>query len=319
MVAPVTSGEEGGAGDGIIVVAGAGGSLGGRVAHRLLNGGRRIRVVGRRPGALEEFREAGAQVVTGDLRDSAVAAAACEGAAQLVSTANNVMGSGATSPRKVDRALYGALARAAREGGIRRWVHVSALGLAPDNPVDYFRIKYEVDGVVRESGVPWVLVQPSAFMDTWIDRILGAELREKGSVTLFGRGDVPTNFVAEDDVADVIVAVLGDPSVTGEAVPVGGPSTLTAREVVDRMEVAWGVTARRKTLPVPLMAVLRHVVGAFNEKGGRLISLGYLSATTPMPCPEWEDTARRFGVTPRTVEDFLVQGEAVRRRGAPPS
>ena len=291
----------------MIAIAGASGSLGGRLARRLLAQGHGVRAVGRRESALRPLEERGAEILAGDLRDPSFAASVCAGITDLVSTANNVMGSGPSSPGRVDLPMYRCLAECARKDGVERWVHVSALGVGPDNPVDYFRIKHAVDGVVRESGVPWVLVQPSAFMDTWVDRILGAEIREKGSATLFGGGTTPANFVAEDDVAAVLAAIVADPSVRNETIPVGGPSTLTAAEVVDRIEAAWGLTVRRKSLPVPVMGMMRRLVAPFNERLGRQISLGYWSATTPVPCPGWRDTARRFGVEPRTVEDYLEE------------
>ncbi len=243
--------DRGGRDRGLVLVAGASGALGQRVARRLLAQGVPVRALGRNAERLATLAAAGAEVVTGDLRDEAVAARACNGARQIVSTLNNVMGTGASSPVVVDRPAYRALASAAARAGVQRWVHVSVFGIGPDNPVDYFRVKHGVDEIVTTSGVPWVLVQPSAFMETWVTTLLGDGMRRDGKATLFGRGDRVSNFVAMDDVA-----------------------------------------------------------GRFNEKVGRLMSLGYWSATTDVRCDGWEETARRFGVSPMSVPEYLAAERA---------
>lgn len=298
-----------------VLVAGASGALGGRIARRLLARGVPVRALGRRPERLASLAAAGAELVVGDPRDEDVAARACAGVAQLVSTLNNVMGTGASSPTTVDRPAYRALGHAARDAGVRRWVHVSALGVGPHNPVDYFRIKHAVDQIVVESGVPWVLIQPSAFMETWITTLLGDSMRRERKVTLFGRGDRVSNFVAMDDVAAVIDAVLADASVQGERIPVGGPSTLTYLDAVAEIERAHGLRVRRSFVPTWLLSIGRRVAGRFDEKVGRLMSLGYWSATADVRCDEWEATARRFGVRPMSVGEYLAVERAAAATG----
>ena len=90
---------------------------------------------------------------------------ACAGVSQVVSTANNILGKGATSCNRIDEPMYRTLGAAAKAAGVSRWVHVSARDIAADSPSTYFRVKLRVEGVVRESGVPWVAIRSSAFMD----------------------------------------------------------------------------------------------------------------------------------------------------------
>jgi hypothetical protein len=118
------------------------------------------------------------------------------------------------------------LARAASDP---RWLHVSARGLTADSVVDYFRVKFEVDEVVRASGIPWVLLQPTAFMEVWVDLILATAMREKGTAMLFGDGNQRANYIAIDDVAHVAVAILERPEVRNEAIEIGGPSNVSMR------------------------------------------------------------------------------------------
>jgi NADH dehydrogenase len=305
---------------GRVLVAGASGALGGRVARRLLASGVPVRAAGRRADALASLAQAGAELFVGDLRDAELARRACAGVTQVVTTMNNVMGTGDNSPVTADRPAYRTLSHAIVEAGVERWVHVSALGIGPNNPVDYFRVKHAVDEMIIASGVPWVLVQPSAFMETWLTTILGDSMRRARKVTLFGRGDRVSNFVAMDDVAAVLCAVLADRSVVDERIPVGGPSTLTWLDTVAAIEQAYDLRVRRSFVPRWLLSIGRGVAGRFDEKVGRLMSLGYWSATTDVRCDAWAETARRFGLAPMSVETYLAAERAAQNtatRSAP--
>lgn len=53
-----------------------------------------------------------------------------------------------------------ALVEACRESGVRRFVHMSALGVRPDGPAEYARTKAEGESVVRRSGLEWTVFRP---------------------------------------------------------------------------------------------------------------------------------------------------------------
>jgi uncharacterized protein YbjT (DUF2867 family) len=292
---------------GPVLVAGATGALGGRVVRRLLAEGYAVRAVGRNDAAMAPLAAAGATVVRADLRDAVAITVACEGVSQVVSTANNVMGAGATSPNRVDVPAYRTLCQAMREQRVGRIVHVSALGIAADSPVDYFRVKHQVDALLEASGVPYVLVQPSAFMETWVTLLIGDGIRTKQTATLFGDGRRVSNFIAMDDVAAFVCRIVADPTVRNERIHLGGPSTLSYEQVAVLLERALGITARRTHVPVPVMGIGRMLVRPFNEVAARMMSLGYWSATRDNRCDDWEVAARRFGVMPRTVEAYIAE------------
>lgn len=130
----------------------------------------------------------------GDVLEPASLARACAGATQVVSSASNVMGTGVTSPMRVDVSGYRNLCAAAREAGVDRLVNILARGIAADSSVDYFRVKFQVDEIIKASGVPWVLVKPSAFMETWVSQLLGDGIRNKGTAVLFGDGQRASNL-----------------------------------------------------------------------------------------------------------------------------
>lgn len=288
-----------------VLVAGASGLLGGVITRKLLAAGVPVRALGRNADKLAPLAKAGAEVAAVDMMNLAKLTEACRGIGQIVATANNVMGSGPTSPVKIDLTAYQNLCAATRNTGVRRLMYVSFRGVDQFSVVDYFRIKRYIEDAIRRSGVPHVMLRPTAFMDVWIDQILAAGIRKKGAATIFGDGTRVANYIAADDVAEFAVRILAREEIVKEAIDIGGPSNLSMNDLATLVERRLGKSGKRKHIPVFAMKYLSPVVRPFNEVAARLMTLGLFAATESAPFPDWKKSADRFGVTPRTAEAFV--------------
>ncbi|HZI88920.1 MAG TPA: SDR family oxidoreductase [Candidatus Polarisedimenticolia bacterium] len=219
-----------------ILVVGATGLLGSEVC-RLLYGSKHLVRALVRPGSdrEEQLRRMGIEVVHGDLTDPRSLEVACRGVTTVVSTAT---GAARRLPgdnlRRVDRDGQRALVDAARRGGVRRFVYTS---LSPNLPRSTPLVKYkrEVESAVKGSGMAWVIVQPSAFMETWLAPRAGIDVAT-GRAALLGSGETPVSYVSVRDVARVIASVVDHPEVSRTYLPVGGPDALTSHDAVRLFE-----------------------------------------------------------------------------------
>ena len=289
-----------------MLVAGANGQLGSAIVRKLAAAGVPVRAVGRNARKLETLEAPGVEIVAVDLLNLTALTDACRGVGQIVSTANNNMGKGAASPTKIDLSAHQNLCAAARNAGARRILFVSAYGINQDSPVDIFRIKWYIEDAIRRSGVPYVILRPTAFMDVWVDQIIADPIRTKGVGTIFGPGTAQANYIAVDDVAEFVVRILAREEVRNEAVEIGGPSTMSMNDVTTLVEKRLGRGGRRRHIPVLAMKLLPPVVRMFDERAARLMTLGYF-ATMERPFPGWKQAADRFGVRPRTLEDHITR------------
>ena len=292
--------------DGRILVAGATGQLGSLITRKLIASGATVRALARNASKLAAFAPQ-AEIAAVDMRDVPKLTEACRGVDQIIATANNNMGKGETSPSRVDLSAYQNLCAAARNTGVRRLIYVSYKGVSQDAPVDIFRVKWYVEDAIRRSGVPWVMLRPTAFMDTWVDQIMAKGIREKGVTTIFGDGKAVTNYIAVDDVAEFAVKVLGRPEIVNEAIDIGGPSSMSQNELATVVERRFKSSGKRRHVPVVALRLLPPLVKPFNEVAARLMTLGLYSATGDKPFPGWKAAADRFGVAPRTVETHVEQ------------
>ena len=289
-----------------VLVVGATGQLGSVITRKLIASGTKVRALARNAGKLAPFAPQ-AEVAAVDLRDVPRLTDACRGVDQIVATANNNMGSGTTSPSRTDLPAYQNLCAAARNTRVRRLIYVSYRGVAQDAPVDIFRIKWYIEDAIRRSGVPHVMLRPTAFMDVWIDQLVAKDIREKGVATIFGDGNTVANYIAVDDVAEFAVKILARPEVVNEAVDAGGPSNVSQNHLATLVERRLRSSGKRRHMPVLAMRLLPPVVRPFNEVTARLITLGLYSATEAQPFADWKVSADRFGVAPRTVEAYVEQ------------
>ena len=241
------------------------------------------------------------------MRDLPKLTEACRGVDQIVATANNNMGQGTNSPSRTDLGAYQNLCAAARNTGVRRLVYVSYRGVAQDAPVDIFRIKWYIEDAIRRSGIPWVMLRPTGFMDIWIDQILAKGIREKGVATIFGDGTNVANYIAVEDVAAFAVKVLARPEIVNEAIDLGGPSNLSQNDLATIVERRFKSRGKRRHIPVAAMRLLPPLVKPFSELAARMMTLGLYSATAAKPFPQWSAAAERFGVAPRSVETYVEQ------------
>ena len=116
-----------------IVLCGATGDLGGRIAVRLAERRIPFRALVRPHSDTAVLRAAGAELSVGDLTDPPGLARALAGARTVVTTANalgrSMSGARDVSIERVDRDGNAALVRAAEAAGVERFVFVSAQGM----------------------------------------------------------------------------------------------------------------------------------------------------------------------------------------------
>jgi uncharacterized protein YbjT (DUF2867 family) len=137
--------------------------------------------------------------------------------------------------RRLHAELPRRLAAACAAAGVRRLVHVSALGVARDAPSMYLRSKAEGEALLRASGLDVTVLRPSVMFGAR-DKLLNtfAALQAVLPVVPLAAADAQFQPVWVEDVAAAIVACLERPSTIGQVIECAGPDVMTLRELVQR-------------------------------------------------------------------------------------
>ncbi|MBR7829497.1 NAD(P)H-binding protein [Actinospica sp. MGRD01-02] len=197
-----------------IVIAGGHGQIALRLSRILHARGDEPVGLIRHAEQAQDLRAAGAAPVVLDLETASGApevAEALKGADAVVFAAGAGPGSGAARKDTVDRAAAVLLADAAELAGVRRYLMISSMGADANSEFDgdpvfraYLRAKGAADDDLRaRPGLDWTVLRPGSLRnDPGTGRVLLAERT--------GRGAVP-----RDDVAEVLAALLAQPSTAG--------------------------------------------------------------------------------------------------------
>ncbi len=286
----------------MILVAGASGTLGSAIVNRLLSSGRSVRVLTRDAGRVQPLVAGGAAVAIGDITDRASIDRAMDGVTHVITTANAFIVPARDAVERVDVQGNRNLIDAAHAAGVRQFVFTSAW--LPDEylRIDYFAAKRRTEDYLRSSGVPYTILRPSAFMETWA-MVIGEPILKTGATRIFGDGTNRVNFVAIDDVAAVAVRTLDHPDAINAVIDIFGPENLSLLDVAAVFERVNGSPARKQFLPVAVMKALSRLVRPFNPVFARQVAAGALMATVPQEV----DPASRgeWNVAMTRLEDWV--------------
>jgi uncharacterized protein YbjT (DUF2867 family) len=243
----------------VIALAGGTSRLG-RVLLPLLDG-QPVRVLTRERARGEGL---GVEVVEGDARDPAALAALVRGCDTVVSAMHGFVAPG--GPEAIDRDANRALIAAAKDAGVGHFVLVSVQGASPDHPMSLHRAKFAAEEVLRQSGLRYTIVRPTAFLETWTT-IIGGPLAEKGHALVFGPGRNPINFVAVKDVAQVVARAVRDGRLERDTVEIGGEN-LAMVTLAQRLVDAHGA-GTIKHIPLPILRAMSVLARPFSPSFAR--------------------------------------------------
>ena len=145
-----------------ILVAGATGQQGGAVAHALLARGHRVRALTRKPDsdAARRLRSAGADLVTGDLGDTASVLKAASGVDAMFLMGNsNEVGTEEETRQGI------IAAETAKDAGVGHLIYSSVADANKNTGIPHFESKYLVEQYIAGLGIPYTISAPASFME----------------------------------------------------------------------------------------------------------------------------------------------------------
>jgi NADH dehydrogenase len=246
---------------GSVFVTGGSGFVGSAVVDELLRRGWIIHaLVNHRP-----IEKAHVKNFHGGLSDAPVlddGMAGCEAVIHLVGIIMENPAKGQTFER-IHHQGTRQIVDATKRAGIKRYVHMSALGTREDAVSEYHKTKYLAEQYVRASGLDWTIFRPSL-----IHGPRGAFIQQEAKwargqaapflfMPYFGAGFLGTGGAGKlqpvyvQDVARAFVDALEKPGTAGEVYPIGGSQVLTWPEL--HRAVANAVVGHsRWVMPIPV-------------------------------------------------------------------
>lgn len=227
----------------------------------------------------------------------------------------------------IDHRAHANVLAAAKAAGVPRFVLLSAICVQKPT-LAFQRAKLAFERELRESGLTWSIVRPTAFFKSLSGQV--ERVKQGRPFLVFGDGTLTAcKPISDDDLAEFIAGCLTDPARANRILPIGGPGPAqTPREQGEALFALVGKPPKFKQVPVALLDTIIAVLGTLGtvipplRAKAEFARIGRYYATESMLV--WDAERRRYDAdatpefgTERLADHFakLLRGEAADDRG----
>lgn len=211
----------------MILVTGATGTIGRELVRLLAGEGRQVRAMTRQHTPAPPLPD-GVDVVRADFADP-------DALASVMAGVRAVFLLSPPGPWVVQHDA--AVLAAARAGGVRTVVKLSAIGTGDDNLAEVGDWHLPGERAVRDSGLGWTVLRPSSFAS---NALQWAHAIRAGAPVPNPTGTGTQGVVDPLDVAEVAARALTQPGHAGQVYTLTGPELLSVPDQVERLGEAVG-------------------------------------------------------------------------------
>jgi uncharacterized protein YbjT (DUF2867 family) len=226
-----------------VLVTGGTGFVGTHVINALERRGHAIAVLTRDPEDARNRYNRPVEAVPGNVLDPASLAAACSGREAVIHLVGIINEKGRQTFDAIHREGTENVVAAAKASGVRRYLHMSAMGTAEEAPSAYARTKAAGEKAVRGSGLPWTIFRPSIIFgpgDGFVSLLASIVRSSPVFIPVIGPGTTQFQPVSVYDVARVFGDALEKPETAGKIFEVGGPEVFALNDIYREIAAAVG-------------------------------------------------------------------------------
>lgn len=255
-----------------VFLTGATGFVGSYILRTLVDEGHTVRCLLRDPSAPLPVEDEAVERVRGDVTDPGSLTGltrGCDAVIHLVGIIDEKPSKGVTF-EKIHVAGTRNVVGEALDGGVPRFIHMSANGAAPDGVSAYQTTKWQAEQIVKDAGFDhWTLFRPAIiFGDPGPDnpefatRLAQTLIKPFPILPVFGDGNYELQPISVEEVATAFVQALTREAAHGQVYCAAGKERYPYTEVLDRITRGAGLEPKPK-LPQPVWLVrpVVHTIG----------------------------------------------------------
>jgi uncharacterized protein YbjT (DUF2867 family) len=249
----------------MIVITGATGFVGEEIVKQARAAGHPVRAIVRDPQRAQWLKEHyEAELFHGNVLYAPSIEGAMEGANCVIHLAGIIYEGKENTFERIHAQATKHVLDEAKKSGVKRFVHMSALGTRENARSRYHQTKWAGEEYVRKSGLAWTIFRPSFIYgprDKGINT-LAQVVRRLPFVPVLGGGNTKIQPISVENVAKAFVAAIRNDGSIGKTYDLCGPEVFTWNELYDKLQAILGTRKRKLHLPLPMA----RVQAAFFEK-----------------------------------------------------
>ena len=293
----------------IVTVIGGTGFVGRYAVQALARAGYQVRVVARSPQKYAELKTFGdvgqISLIKGNVNDMASVAPALKGAFAVV----NLVGILYENRKQRFSAIHSVaaekLAIAAKEAGVEKFVHISALGIEHEFGSSYARSKLLGERAILAAFPTATILRPSVIFgaeDGFFNKFAQMAIFSP-FIPLIGGGKTLFQPVYVGDVAKAILTVIEHPETIGEIYELGGRKTYSFKELIEYVLAVIGRKRLLVDLPFYLASILANVLEHLPSQPLTRDQVKLLKFDSVVD--KQAKTLLTLGIAPRAMEDIV--------------
>jgi uncharacterized protein YbjT (DUF2867 family) len=296
-----------------VLIVGATGLIGSAVSARLAAEGHQVVAISRTPPRTNHLAIEWASLDLATATAPGHWTAVLRGIEAVVNCAGILQDGPSGSTRAVHTAGPAALFRACEQQGIRRIVHLSAVGVDRETPTDFSRTKLWGDEALKARDLDWVILRPSVVFGT---PAYGGSALMRGlaawPILPVMPDTAPLQVVFLGDLVESVLFFLRSDAPAKQVVEVVGPKTYRFEELVQLLR-SWMRWRSARLVRMP-----RWAANAVYRAGDFIAWFGWIppvrtTARLEMTRGAVGDASRLTqitGLVPRAIEDVLARAPA---------
>jgi NADH dehydrogenase len=258
-----------------VLVTGGTGFVGKEVLRQLHAAGHYIRLLARdrtSPAAREAISRYATEVRTGDILEPSTLPPALQGVEAVIHLVGIIAENGRQTFENVHTRGTQNLIAASQIFGLKRFIHMSALGTRQNAASRYHQSKWAAEEALHRSAMQWTIFRPSVIYgpgDNFVN-FFARMARTSPFLPVMGDGHARLQPVAVEDVARCFVGALDEPRSVRVSFDVGGSELLTMPQI---LQIIQAVTGRKRPI-IHVPSGLARAMAGFLEFYYRVMAKG---------------------------------------------
>ncbi|GMR04202.1 MAG: NAD(P)H-binding protein [Thermodesulfobacteriota bacterium] len=227
----------------MILVTGGNGFVGRTLIRELLKKSYKVSCLVRDPLRAGFIKDAGCVIVRGDVtKGDTVADAVGPDVDTVIHLVGILVETKGATYSEVHTEGTRNVVEACRKKGVRRYLHISALGTRPGARSRYHKTKYEAEEIIKGSGLEYTIFRPSVIFgrEDKFTNMFAKVMRLSPLVLVPGRGQNKMQPVFVEDLARAMTESIVMEETKGKILEVAGPQVLTFDEIIDGIAAVLG-------------------------------------------------------------------------------
>lgn len=238
-----------------LAVTGATGFVGRAIVQQARAEGHAVRVIVREPRRAQWLAERwGCELFHGNVLHGPALAGAFAGVPCVIHLVGIIQERQENTFDRAHRQATENVIAEAKAAGVKRLIHMSALGTRPQARSRYHQTKWAAEEAVRKSGLAWTIFRPSLIYGPGNKSlaVLARLARWLPVVPVLGDGESKIQPVAVDVVARAFVAAARLDLSVGKTYDLCGPTVVTWNQLYDLLLAAQGLRRPKLHIPLPV-------------------------------------------------------------------